>query len=128
MRGYSNTSKNSVLFTESCDFRAVFYVCTNVFSFLCAVKIEVQRKVSAAEGKSFNWRCTVEGLPKPNVYWADAKRNEIREGTRFITRFAEELRIQNVRMGDSGRYYCVAYRNETRESKWTELRMDVYGK
>lgn len=128
MRGYSNTSKNSVLFTESCDFRAVFCVCTNVFSFLCAVKIEVQRKVSAAEGKSFNWRCTVEGLPKPNVYWADAKRNEIREGTRFITRFAEELRIQNVRMGDSGRYYCVAYRNETRESKWTELRMDVYGK
>lgn len=90
------------------------------------IKIEVQRKVSAAEGKSFNWRCTVEGLPKPNVYWADAKRNEIREGTRFITRFAEELRIQNVRMGDSGRYYCVAYRNETRESKWTELRMDVY--
>ena len=128
MRGYSDTSKNSVLFTESCDLRAVFYVCTNEFSFSCAVKIEVQRKVSAAEGKSFNWRCTVEGLPKPNVYWADAKRNEIREGTRFITRFAEELRIQNVRMGDSGRYYCVAYRNETRESKWTELRMDVYGK
>lgn len=41
MRGYLNIFKNSVLFIELCDFWVVFYVCINVFSFLCVVKIEV---------------------------------------------------------------------------------------
>ena len=104
------------------------YVCTNAFSFLCTVTIEVQRDVLAVQGWSFNWSCRVEGLPKPKVFWADKKKDPIREGNRFITKFPEELRIRDLRMSDTGRYYCVAYRNETREFKWTELRLNVYGK
>lgn len=88
--------------------------------------IEVQRDVLAVQGWSFNWSCRVEGLPKPKVFWADKKKDPIREGNRFITKFPEELRIRELRMSDTGRYYCVAYRNETREFKWTELRLNVY--